>query len=48
MIPCFPVVGMNQKDKTVDHGGTETQRKAKEAKTFSGFPAFDFLCAFVS
>jgi hypothetical protein len=34
--------------KTVGHRGTETQRKAREVKTISGFLAFDFLCASVS
>jgi hypothetical protein len=33
--------------KTVGHRGTETQRKAREVKTISGFLAFDFLCASV-
>jgi hypothetical protein len=44
--------------KTINHRGTETQRKAREAKAISGFPAFGFpafgflafgfLCASVS
>jgi hypothetical protein len=39
---------MNKKDKAINHRGTETQRKAKEVETISGFLASDFLCASVS
>jgi hypothetical protein len=36
-----------QKPKTINHRGTETQRKARKAKVISGLPAFDFLCVSV-